>query len=307
MKCRIATPSRTLFALPSWVASSQGYFADEGIEVELEIGGTGDQIKARLQSGQTLMSIDPPDGVLVNAAAGGTLRILAGNARKPPLFIIAQPEIKTLEDIRGKTFGVLSLREGSSKFIPKIAASVGLSPDQYRIIEVGGAPARVRCLAERTIDVALQPMPLNYQAEADGFRNLGWTGTYECDYQFTTFNADIVRLDPSLAVAVLRALWRGQQFAFANPQAVAPELAKHLGTEQHFAIQSISEAAKLGILDPDLNTSKAGLRRVADSLQEDGLLPAGFEIEKCVVSNFLEKAREPSTRLSSNSIGIWTH
>ncbi len=294
MKCVVATPSRTLFALPFWMAEWKGFFAEEGIDARLEIGGSGDRIKSGLRSGEFLMSIDPPDGVVIDISNRGPLRILAGNACKPPLFIIAQPEITTLQQIRGKTFGVLSLREGSSKFIPLIAAAAGLSHCDYQIVEAGGAPARAKLLDERKIDVGLQPMPLNYEAEAKGYSNLGWTGVYEPHYQFTTVNADISRIvaNPNLAVAMLRALVRGQRWALANPDDAAPPLADRLGTDVQHALYSIREVSELGILDHGLAVSEPGLARVIANLKNDGLIPqdAAVGMADCLEPDYLTAA-----------------
>ena len=295
MKYSFATPSRTLFALPYWIAEGMGYFADEGIDPRLAFVPDSGRAKAGLRSGDFLMSIDPPDGVITDAADGGPLRILGGNARRPPLYLIAQPEIRQLSDLRGKVFGVLSLKEGSSKFIRKIAAAGGLSPDDYKVVAVGGAPARARMLADRTIDVGLQPLPLNYEAEDAGFSNLGWTGEYEPHYQFTTVNADIghVGHDRPGTVAALRALLRGQRFAFANPEQAAPLLAERLATNPDHALRAIREAARLEILDGELNFSELALGRIVQNLRDDGLLAAAahFRSESYVAPDFLSTAR----------------
>jgi hypothetical protein len=51
-----------------------------------------------------------------------------------------------------------------------------------------------------TIDAGLQPFPLSYEAEDAGFTNLGWTGTWEPESQFTAVMVndawDARRADP---------------------------------------------------------------------------------------------------------------
>ena len=47
--------------------------------------------------------------MLIDATRGGPLRILAGIVRRPPLFLIAKPSIKTFADLRGANIGALSL------------------------------------------------------------------------------------------------------------------------------------------------------------------------------------------------------
>jgi NitT/TauT family transport system substrate-binding protein len=290
----IATPSKTLFALPYWVAIERGYFADEGLTPALEFVASGDLINERLRSGSIAMAIGPPDGVILDVLAGGPLRIVGGNACKPPLFVMAQPEIRTLADLRGKTFGVLSLREGSSKFIAKIAAAGGLGPGDYKIVEAGGAPARVKLLTERKIDVGLQPMPLNYELETCGFTNLGWTGEYEPHYQFTTINVhrDWTEREPSLVVSMLRAMLRGQRFATEEPEEASSIVAAALGCEPTHALKALHDSARLGIFDPNLHWSEAGLQRILRNLNDDRALPPGtsFDIERYILPDCLRKA-----------------
>ena len=143
--------------------------------------------------------------------------------RKPPLFLIAKPSIKTFADLRGANIGALSLTEGSSKLLIKMAKAEGLAAADLKINAVGGAPARQIMLKEGKIDAGMQPLPLNLEAEALGFTNLGWAGKYEPEWQFTTVNVngDWARKNPRVATGFVRALLRGQQFIWSNPDEAA--------------------------------------------------------------------------------------
>jgi hypothetical protein len=137
-------------------------------------------------------------------------RILAGIVRKPPLFLIAKSSIKTFADLRGANIGALSLTEGSSKLLIKMAKAEGIAATELKISAVGGAPVRQTLLKDGKIDAGMQPLPLNLEAEALGFNNLGWAGKYEPDWQFTTVNAngDWARKNPRIATGFVRALLR---------------------------------------------------------------------------------------------------
>ena len=186
----VVTPSVVIFAIPYWIADRQGYFKDEDIAPTLDIEPNGKRITERLLSGATQFSLVGPDAVLIDATKGGPLRILAGIVRKPPLFLIAKSSIKTFADLRGANIGALSLTEGSSKLLIKMAKAEGVAAADLKISAVGGAPARQAMLKDGKIDAGMQPLPLNLEAEALGFNNLGWAGKYEPDWQFTTVNAN---------------------------------------------------------------------------------------------------------------------
>jgi len=296
----IATPSRTLFALPYWIAAHKGFFKDEGLSPQIEFVANSGQLTEGLRNGTIDLAISPPDSVILDAFHGGPLRIIAGNACKPPLFVIAQPEIKSAADLQGKTFGVLSLREGSSKFISLIAASGGLLPMDYTIKEVGGAPARVKLLIERKIDVGLQPMPLNYELEERGFSNLGWTGDFVPHYQFTSINANLdwARRDQPQTTALLRALIRGHKFATTEPEAASDILALELGCKGSHALCALRDASRLQLFDLELNWSVPGLERIFRNLQEDDALPntAPFEVMHYILPEYLRAAQTSAFR-----------
>ena len=294
-KVHVATPSRVIFAIPFWVAEHKGYFKDENIEATLEVVPTGKEITERLKSGASQFSIVGPDASIIDAYQNGSLRIVAGIVRKPPLFLIAKPGIKTFADLKGANIGALSLTEGSSKLLIKMAHAEGLTREDLNITAVGGAPARHGLLKDGKIDAGMQPMPLNYEAEALGFNNLGWAGKYEPDWQFTTVNTDgeWARRNPKVVTGFVRALLRGQESIFANPEEAAKIAAQVLKTPEPLAARAIAEAVRLGIFDPRLNWSEQGLRKMFENMQADGAVPADrkFEVVRVVDDSYLRAAQ----------------
>ena len=124
--------------------------------------------------------------------------------------MIAQPRFKKIEDLKGATIGILSLKEGSFFHWKAIAEKHGLKyPDDYKIQETGGAPPRHKALLAKTIDVGLQSIPWSYVAEDAGFNNLGRRRrSYIPDWQFTSYNVnqDWARPHADVVVRFLRAV-----------------------------------------------------------------------------------------------------
>jgi ABC-type nitrate/sulfonate/bicarbonate transport system substrate-binding protein len=293
----VVTPSRVMFALPYWLAERNGYFKAEGIEPTLEIEPNGRKITERLLNGTSQFSLVGPDAVLIDATRGGPLRILAGIVRRPPLFLIAKSSIKTFADLRGANIGALSLTEGSSKLLIKMAKAEGLAAADLKISAVGGAPARQVMLKEGKIDAGMQPLPLNLEAEALGFTNLGWAGKYEPEWQFTTVNANgkWASDNPRAATGFLRALLRGQQLIWSNPEEAARIAADALKTDVELARRSLVEAVRLGILDQKLGWSETGLRRIYEGKQADSAIPAdhAFDMARVTEARYLRAAQTP--------------
>lgn len=268
----VANVSRTLFSLPFWVAQHRGFLKAEGIESTSNILNNAEKINAALRSGAMQIAMGTPEAVIIDAYKGGTLRLIAGNTGKLPHFIIARPHIKTLKDLRGANFGILSEKEGSTYVVQDIAKSIGLTPADYTMTAVGGAPTRWKLLQAGKIDVGLQPFPLSYIAEDAGFTNLGSVIPFVPEWQFTTINADLnwATKNRDVVVRFLRAVQRGRDFMRTNPKETAEIAAQELKTSVALAARAMGDADKLAILDPNLGLTEPGLRKVFSTLQLAG-------------------------------------
>ncbi|MBX9828333.1 MAG: ABC transporter substrate-binding protein [Xanthobacteraceae bacterium] len=292
---KVALVSRTVFYAPVWVAERKGYFKDEGVEPRLEIFDNAEKINAVMRSGEAQIAIASVEALVADAFKGGQFRIVASVAQKPPHFIIARPHIKTVNDLKGARFGVLSLHEGTTYFVQDIEKALGWTRGDIVIDAVGGAPTRWKLLREGKIDAGLQPFPLSYESEDAGFSNLGRIATYVPDYEFTA-----AFLDPAWAAShrqavtgFLRALVRGQAAMAAEPDFAADVLVKELGTTLPYARRAIADALNFKLMPAGLAASETGMRRVFTTLQGAGLVPsdAAFDMTRFVDPSYLAAAR----------------
>jgi ABC-type nitrate/sulfonate/bicarbonate transport system substrate-binding protein len=290
----IALVSRTIFYAPVWVAEQNGYFRDEGVEAQFDIFDNAEKINEVMHSGRANVAIASVEALVIDAFKGGKFRIVASVAQKPPHFIIAQPKFKSVTDLRGARFGVLSLHEGTTFFVQDLEKAIDFQRGDIIIDAVGGAPTRWKLLREGKIDAGLQPFPLSYESEAAGFANLGPISKYVPDYEFTA-----VFLDPAWGDAnrtavtgFLRALRRGQAAIAADLDAAASILVKELSTTPDHARRAIADALKFKLMPDGLAASEAGMRRVFTTLQRAGLVPtdAPFEIGRFVDPGYLASA-----------------
>ena len=292
----VANVSRTLFSLPFWVAQHRGFLKEEGLETTSSILDNAEKINAALRAGTMQIAMGTPEAVIIDGYKGGTLRIIAGNTGKLPHFIIARPHIKALKDLRGANFGILSEKEGSTYVVQDIAKAIGLTPADYTMTAVGGAPTRWKLLQAGKIDVGLQPFPLSYIAEDAGYTNLGSVIPFVPDWQFTTINADMTwaAKNRDVVVRFLRAVQRGRDFMRSNPQETAEIASKELQTTVALSLRAMGDAEKLAILDPNLGVTEPGLRKVVATLQLAGdIAPAEkFDLGRFSDLSFWKASRE---------------
>ena len=291
----MAVVSRTVFYLPAWLAEKQGFFKAEGLDVKMKVYDSSDPIFVDLRKGDQQIAVASIESVIADAYKGGKLKVVAGSAKRPPHYIIAQPEIKTLAQLKGKTIGVVSMHEGTTFFIADIAKAGGFALADVKVEAVGGSPTRWRLLREKKIDAGLQPYPLSYEAEAAGFSNLGPVAKLVPDYQFTSVMVDEnwARANRAVLVGFLRALRRGTEYMFAHPEEAAEVGVKELRTTPAFARRAIEDTARMDIMSRDLTVVPASLRRVFANMQEDGAIgrDVPFEPTRFVDDSYLKESQ----------------
>ena len=290
----VGVVSRTIFYLPAWTAIAQGFFKQEGLDVEIEVYDGSDKISEDLRAGTKQIGINSIENLIAEAYKGGPLRVIAGTAQRPPHYIIAQAEIKSLADLKGKTIGVVSMKEGTTFFVADIAQAGGFALADVKVEAVGGSPTRARLLRERKIDAGLQPYPLSYEADAAGFSDLGPIAKLVPDYQFTSVVVDATwaRAHRAALVGFLRALRRGTDYMFAHPDESAALAARELRTTPAYARRALEDTARMDVLARDLTLTDASLRRVFANVKAAGLVPAdaAFDRSKFVDESFLREA-----------------
>ena len=250
---------------PVWVAEEQGLFAAEGIEVRTVVHGATDKVTTALAAGETQIGMVTPEGTIIDALAGGSLRLITGNANRAPLSLIVQKGIASIADLRGKRVGTSSLKEGTAVMVQAILAAHGLHyPGDYEFAVVGAHPQRWEHLQKGTIEAGLQLLPLNYVAEDAGFPRLAETSDYVPRYAFTAIGLDETwgQANRGLVVRLLRALKAATVWADANREAAAPILARATGTGDGYALRGLGEMLDGGVTPRDLRIEPEALEAV---------------------------------------------
>lgn len=296
---KVGVISRNFFDLPLLVAVHQGLMTREGLDVQVVQPGSSDQTNEALRKGEIHVVLRSPENTIMDAYRGGSLRVIAGGIAKLPHFIIAQPRIKTLADLRGANFGILAEKEGTTYIVQDIAKAIGLTPADYKMTVVGGSPARFRLLKEGKIDVGLQPIPNSYEAEAAGFSNLGSVTQFVPDWQFTVVNVDRnwAEKNRDVVVRFLRGLQAGRDFMRTNPAEAAKIGAQEFKTDVALAARMLADNDKYGMHDPQMKLNMPGLKRVYETLQKAGDVPADrpFDLDVFADLSYWQEAQEPAT------------
>src|ERR1700736_997961 len=240
-KIAFTAVSRDYFNMPVWIAQQQRMFADEGLDVTIELYEGVDEVTNRLRDGRAQLAYGITEHVVLDSEAGGFLEIIGGNVNRLPFSLVTAKSIKTFEQLRGKTIGVSSLDAGSSSLVMKLLSARGLEfPRDYRMKAVGPILARWAMLQSGEIDAGLQGAPLNYIAADQGFNSLCEPRQEVPYFQFTSLNADSrwAAANSAIVQPFMRVFVRAHQWFFANRDAVTPIAITETGITKDYALRA---------------------------------------------------------------------
>lgn len=106
-KVRIAEVTHSIFYAPQYVAISEGFFEEEGIDVELILTPGADKVTAAVLSGDVEIGFCGPEATIYVYQSGEKdyLKTFAQLTKKDGSFLVSREKIDNfkIEDIKGKT------------------------------------------------------------------------------------------------------------------------------------------------------------------------------------------------------------
>src|SRR4030095_513526 len=142
--------------------------------------GSGESSKAMI--GGSIQVAPIATATVINAGLSGSdLVILAHTLPGVVHAMIVKPEIKRVEDLKGKKVGVTTFGSLTDFLVRHILRKKGLNPDRdVALIQIGGDPERIAALKQGTIDAASLSFPGYGIAMKMGFPML-WDSAKEID------------------------------------------------------------------------------------------------------------------------------
>ena len=146
------------------LAHRRGFLKEEGIEAEI-IRISAAAGRAALASGE----VDYSTGIGGTAIGGALSKVVACYVPAPVLALVARPEFKSVQQLKGKTVAVL-IFGGVAHFAARaIVKHFGLDPEKdLKYLAVGPPDARFAALSQGLVDAAVLGPPLDFAAKKQG-------------------------------------------------------------------------------------------------------------------------------------------
>jgi NitT/TauT family transport system substrate-binding protein len=276
---------------PIYAAYENGYFKDEGLDVEL-VKTDWDNLRDGLGTGRfdatqhltsfLLLAIDRSvDLRLTGGTHTGCLRIQAG----------VNTNIKTVEDLKGKRIAVAVNGNPPFMFANRVLTDHHLDPNKDIQWLVFPNDAMPLALEDKKVDAVATAEPIGTFLLAKGLvRNIAdqavdkpYADEYCC---VTVVSGELARKDPAKAAKVTRALLRGAKWVNANQKAAARlgVSKKYISASEEINAQAIS---KLNY-EPGVAQARRDILTAAEAMQQGGFLKRSSDPQELVQRAWLD-------------------
>jgi NitT/TauT family transport system substrate-binding protein len=166
------------FHIPSYVAIDKGFLKAEGLDANFIAATAGVLVRATIAKEIEFTPI--PGGGSEAMLKGAPLVFFVGESLVSQWTLTTTPDIKRVEDLRGKTLGLG--RPGSadySEMVVTLGKHFNMQPGKdYKVISFTGEPDRVAALIQGSIQGGILSFPHAARAEKEGMKILMRTGDY---------------------------------------------------------------------------------------------------------------------------------
>ena len=301
-KVRLIEVTHSLFYTPQYVAITQGFFEEEGLQIELANGKGADKCMAALLSGEADIAFMGPEAsvYVYNQGRGDYAINFAQLTQKDGSFLVGRepdPDF-TFDKLRGKE--VLGGRKGGmpEMTLEYVIKKHGLTPGedlnvrtdvQFDVLAgafVGG---------EGDYVALFEPVAATLEKEGKGYvvASIGKEGGY-IPYTCYCTTKSILDKDPELVQKFTNAIYKGMIWVQNHSteeiaEAVKPQFPD---TDDEVLVALIERYKEQDSWKPDLIITEEGLNHMMDIMELAGELDTRADYEKIVTTKFAEKAME---------------
>jgi NitT/TauT family transport system substrate-binding protein len=251
-----------------WIAEEAGLFKKYDLEIPLVFVTPGAPAVAAILSGDS--------EVAVTGAASITRPFVQGN--KDPVIIggiksllthsiLAKPDIKRPEQLKGKRIGVSRIGSNPHYFAVQALRHYGIDSREVSYIQAGGAPETLAALVAQGIDAAVLTVPTDAQALKLGYHYVIYGPDLKIAYAATTFTTrrSIVAKREPVVGRFMRAMAESAKIMHTDKEYVYKILGKYLRIDDRKLLEA-SYNVEIKALEPRLAIKLEGLQSTLEEI-----------------------------------------
>jgi NitT/TauT family transport system substrate-binding protein len=261
------------------VAEEQGFFEEQGLQVETRNFGSGVDVSQAVVSGDLQIGASSIEPVVQATAEGANFWIIGSYANRLTVSMVTPESISSAADLRGKNLGIQDVGAFREVMTRMVLQTEGLTPDDvnYRPVEsnayigalLAGQISSAILQTEQTVEVMNQDKGFHELVDLYEIEPRYYYGTYFVDKNWLAENEDT-------AVRFLTAITEAHRFMYENREKTVEIVAETTGFDQEVidnAYETLLVEHKVFPVDEGLEEDR--LNYTMGRMEELDLLGAG--------------------------------
>lgn len=250
-----------------WIAEEAGLFRKYDLDFQLVYISSAALVTAAILGGDGQVAITGGEAIIRAFAQGATDLVFIASAKNTLTHsILGKPEIKRLEDLRGKKLGVTRLGSNSHYFVLQVLRRSGMELRELNFIQTGGQVENLAALLSGAVDAATMTGPAGgTRAAAQGFRYLVYGPDLGIPFAAATLvtRRSVMRARGPVIEKFVRVMAEAVKIMFADKELTYKVLARQLRINDRKLLDAAYDE-EIKVMEPRLEFKTEALQAILD-------------------------------------------
>lgn len=275
-----------------WIGEAKGFFAEEGIKNLITEFQGGTDVARGITDGGMHYAIPAVSPAVSAFMQGAAIRIVAGQwAAATTVGFAVKPDspYKSLQDLKGKKIGYSRPASLTHFFILKAISAAKMTPNDFNLVAVGGAPESRTALVTGVVDCSWVTDSIGVLGTMDKtLKMLFWAHELVTDWQETVIAAkpEFIKSNADLLKRFLRAYQKTMDWQVKNLDDASKVWGEAVKIDLNVATQLMKAVPKTAFTT---KLSTAGLKVAEESMREFKLIDKPVPWKELVDQSLLAK------------------
>ncbi len=255
-----------------YTAIDSGLFDKYGLKVDQRFISGSAMNLAALSADEIQFVYCAADGTIPGLASGVDGKLVASPLIGLPYVLLAQKDIKRLEDLKGKSIGVSKAGDLDDRPMKTLLKKYNLTAD-VQIRPIGGSQSeRYSAMMGGIIQAAPVTPPLNALGKKDGFNNIYNLKDLNLPFIYSSVHASskLLKERPPLVQRFVAAMAESVYFVEKNPDKAKASLSKVLKISEPEILQSAYEAYAVSLINRSMMVPANAVAEAMDVARDNG-------------------------------------
>jgi NitT/TauT family transport system substrate-binding protein len=274
-----------------WIAEEAGLFKKYDLDVPLVFVTPGAPSVAAILSGDSEVAVIGAASITRPVVQGNKDPVLIGGIKSILTHsIIAKPDIKTPEQLKGKRIGVSRIGSNPHYFAVQALRHFGIDSREVSYIQAGGAPETLAALVAQGIDAAVLTVPTDAQALKLGYHYVIYGPDLRIAYAATTFTTrrSIIAKRGPVIGRFMRAMAEAAKIMHTDKDYTYKVLGKYLRIDDRKLLDA-SYNVEIKALEPRLALKIEGLQSALEEIAPTDPRAKTFKPQEMIDTRFLDE------------------